>query len=139
MKNSNTYLSIRYDYTNPITNENETEWFSPLHSGVQDSVEFEKIYKAKTFCSFNDLEKLRSLNLIKGGTENNAIIYNDNGILNPLMLEYRDKNFVKHKLLDFIGDISQLSANITGYIHVMNSGHTLNHIFCKKYIEAFNE
>lgn len=137
-------LSIRYDWYNPMKNKIDVAWYSPLHSGFSDELEFTTIYKAKTFCSYDDIEKLRSMGLIKGGTENNAVVYNKEGVMNKEALQYNHQykmtsDFAYHKLIDFIGDIAQLSTNIHGHFHVMNSGHALNNEFCKAYLASILE
>lgn len=134
-------LSIIYDWYNPITEELNVAWYNPSYSNVSDSTEFTNFYKAKTFCSYDDIEKLRSMGLIKGGTENNAVVYDKTGVLNKDALRYNHQfkmtsDFVYHKIIDFIGDISQLSTNIHGHFHVMNSGHSLNNEFCRAYLNS---
>ena len=62
------------------------------------------IYNSRTFCLYEDIEKLRNLNLGKGGSLENAIVVKGNEILNDEKL--RNKNeFVNHKILDCLGDL----------------------------------
>jgi UDP-3-O-[3-hydroxymyristoyl] N-acetylglucosamine deacetylase len=63
--------------------------------------------------------------LVKGGSIDNAIVIDDKGILNEDGLRYEDE-FVKHKILDAIGDIYLLGANLIGAFHGHKSGHALN-------------
>lgn len=100
--------------------------------------DFKEIYKAKTFGKFEDLEKLRSMGLIKGGTEENAIVYSESGeVLNPGVLNNR-LDFVHHKALDFIGDIYALGL-VHGHFVVKNSGHTSNNAFCREFLKREGE
>ena len=92
-----------------------------------------EISRARTFGFMRDLEYLRSRNLALGGTMDNAIVLDDHRILNEDGLRYEDE-FVKHKILDAIGDLyllgRSLIAEFTGY----KSGHALNNRLLRKLI-----
>ena len=62
------------------------------------------IYNSRTFCLFEDIEKLKELGLAKGGTIDNAIVVKDNQVLNQNGLR-NQKEFVNHKILDCMGDL----------------------------------
>ncbi len=96
---------------------------------------FEKeISHARTFGFIQDLELLKKFSLGKGGSLDNAIIIDKDRILNDSGLRYPDE-FVRHKLLDSLGDFSLLGMPIQGHIVTHKSGHTLNHLFIKKFLE----
>ena len=96
---------------------------------------FEKdISHARTFGFIQDLELLRKFSLGKGGSLDNAIIIDKDRILNKEGLRYPDE-FVRHKLLDSLGDFSLLGMPIQGHIITHKSGHTLNHLFIKTFLE----
>ena len=83
-----------------------------------------EISKARTFTFLNVVNDLRKKGLIKGGSLDNAIVLDENGIYNgELRME---KECVKHKILDFIGDIFLLGKPIKGRIIAYKSGHTLD-------------
>ena len=63
--------------------------------------------------------------LIKGGSLNNAILLDETGIVNEEELRYPDE-FVRHKVLDLLGDFSLAGAPITGKIYAEKSGHSMN-------------
>ena len=90
-----------------------------------------EVARARTFGFLKDVEKLRSLGLARGGSLSNAIVVDEFSILNPEGLRYPDE-FVRHKLLDTLGDISLLGCPVLGHLTVFKSGHALNHALVKK-------
>jgi UDP-3-O-[3-hydroxymyristoyl] N-acetylglucosamine deacetylase len=84
-----------------------------------------EVARARTFGFMRDIEALRRHNLALGGTLDNAIVLDDDGILNEDGLRYRDE-FVKHKILDAIGDLYLLGHGIIGEFSGYKSGHGLN-------------
>ena len=84
-----------------------------------------EISRARTFGFVKDLEYLRSRNLALGGTLENAIVLDDYRILNTDGLRYEDE-FVKHKILDAIGDLYLIGGPILGEFIGYKSGHGLN-------------
>jgi UDP-3-O-[3-hydroxymyristoyl] N-acetylglucosamine deacetylase len=84
-----------------------------------------EISRARTFGFMRDIEMLRSHNLGLGGSMDNAIVLDDYRVLNQEGLRY-EAEFVRHKLLDAIGDIYQLGHPIIGEYHGYKSGHYLN-------------
>ncbi len=94
----------------------------------------EEIAKARTFGFLKEVQYLRSIGLALGGSLENAIVLDDKGILND-SLRFPDE-FVRHKILDAIGDMSLLGANFIGEYKAYASGHHLNHLLTLK---ALNE
>jgi UDP-3-O-[3-hydroxymyristoyl] N-acetylglucosamine deacetylase len=84
-----------------------------------------EIARARTFGFMRDLESLRSRNLALGGTLDNAIVLDDAGVMNEDGLRYEDE-FVKHKILDAIGDLYLLGHSLIGAFSGHKSGHGLN-------------
>ncbi len=84
-----------------------------------------EISRARTFGFMRDLETLRAHNLALGGTLDNAIVLDDVGVLNEDGLRYEDE-FVKHKILDAIGDLYLLGRSLIGQFSGHKSGHGLN-------------
>jgi len=84
-----------------------------------------EVSRARTFGFMRDLEFLRSRNLALGGTLDNAIVLDDYRILNEDGLRYEDE-FVKHKILDAIGDLYLLGHSLIGEFSGYKSGHGLN-------------
>jgi UDP-3-O-[3-hydroxymyristoyl] N-acetylglucosamine deacetylase len=84
-----------------------------------------EVSRARTFGFMRDIESLRSRNLALGGNMDNAIVLDDTRILNEDGLRYEDE-FVKHKILDAIGDLYLLGHSLIGEFSGFKSGHALN-------------
>src|SRR5579863_9721562 len=84
-----------------------------------------EISRARTFGFMRDLEMMRSRNLALGGNLDNAIVLDDFRVLNEDGLRYEDE-FVKHKILDAIGDLYLLGHSLIGEFSGYKSGHALN-------------
>jgi len=84
-----------------------------------------EIARARTFGFMRDIEYLRQRNLALGGSMDNAVVLDDFRVLNPNGLRYNDE-FVKHKVLDAIGDLYLLGRNVIGAFTGFKSGHELN-------------
>lgn len=96
--------------------------------------EFTKeICHARTFGFIKDLHYLKMFNLGRGGSLDNAIVIDNDKILNETGLRYPDE-FVRHKLLDCLGDFALLGMPIMGHIKTHKSGHDLNHRFIRKFL-----
>ena len=92
---------------------------------------FFQVAKARTFGFLKDVEYLRKNGLALGGSLENAVVLDDNGVLNEEGLRYADE-FVRHKVLDFIGDMGMASLPLEGRFDVYCSGHHLNNEFLRK-------
>ena len=90
-----------------------------------------EIYDSRTFCLFEDIEKLKKMNLGKGGSLDNAIVIKDDKILNEYGL--RNKlEFVNHKILDCMGDLFLSGYKIIGSIKCSQGGHKLTNQLLRK-------
>lgn len=96
--------------------------------------DYKKIYLARTFCLQQDLEKIFAMGLAKGGSLENAIVVSGNKILNQGGLRYKDE-FVRHKVLDCIGDLYLSEHQILGEVTTSGGGHELNLMLLKKIFE----
>jgi len=113
-------------YKNPLIRTRRKEF--KLSSG-----NLEQIYNSKTFCLYEDIDKIKSQGLAKGGSLENAIVVKDNKILNDDGLRYRDE-FVNHKILDCIGDLMLTGYRIFGHIKTSQGGHQLTNILLIKFL-----
>lgn len=86
----------------------------------------EQIAKARTFGFLKDVQMLRSKNLALGGSLDNAVVVDDNRILNPEGLRFENE-FVRHKILDAIGDLALLGMPMIGKYTAYAGSHELNH------------
>ena len=123
----------RFDPFNGYKLKFEIEFDHPAFSDHTKSKEInistnafvKEISRARTFGFMRDIEMLRDNNLAMGGSMDNAIVLDDYRVLNQDGLRYEDE-FVKHKILDAIGDIFQLGHPIIGSFYGYKSGHALN-------------
>lgn len=91
---------------------------------------FNEIAKARTFGFLHEVEYLRSKGLALGGSLDNAIVLDKYTVLNPDGLRYQDE-FVRHKILDFVGDMAMLGIPLQGHFIVNCSGHAINNEFLR--------
>jgi UDP-3-O-[3-hydroxymyristoyl] N-acetylglucosamine deacetylase len=85
------------------------------------------IASARTFGFYEDVDALRRAGLALGGSLDNAIVIRDGRVMNPGGLRFADE-FVRHKILDCIGDLYLAGAPILGRVHGVRSGHALHHL-----------
>jgi UDP-3-O-[3-hydroxymyristoyl] N-acetylglucosamine deacetylase len=98
---------------------------------TEDSFENE-ICRARTFGFLHELELMKFYGLAKGGSLDNAVVLDQNGVVNDEGLRYADE-FVRHKILDCIGDFSLIGLPILGHVELFKSGHHFNHEFLKEF------
>ncbi|MDD4856490.1 MAG: bifunctional UDP-3-O-[3-hydroxymyristoyl] N-acetylglucosamine deacetylase/3-hydroxyacyl-ACP dehydratase [Candidatus Krumholzibacteria bacterium] len=117
-------LSFTIDYKNP-------------HIGIQyasfdvtPELFVSEIAPARTFVLWSDVELLKSQGLIKGGSLDNAIAVDAKGIVNNVSLRFANE-FVRHKILDLVGDLTLVGAPIEGHIIAIRSGHRFNLKFAR--------
>jgi UDP-3-O-[3-hydroxymyristoyl] N-acetylglucosamine deacetylase len=89
------------------------------------------IYNSRTFCLYEDIEKLKNMNLAKGGSLENAIVVKDEKILNKEGLR-NEKEFVNHKILDCMGDLYLSGFKIIGKLVCSQGGHKLTNQLLRK-------
>lgn len=100
---------------------------------VSDTAFEKEVCSARTFGFLEEVEYLKRFGLAQGGSLENAVVLDNTGILNLEGLRFGDE-FVRHKLLDCIGDLSLLGMPIMGHIVVEKSGHAFNHEFLKRFL-----
>ena len=93
------------------------------------------ISRARTFGFAHEIDYLRSVGLAKGGSLENAVVVDDTEILNEDGLRIRDE-FVKHKMLDAIGDLYLLGYSLIGKFTAVKSGHALNNRLLRKLLDS---
>jgi len=94
----------------------------------------ENISKARTFGFLHEVQYLRSIGLAQGGSLENAIVLDDQKIINPEGLRFDDE-FVRHKILDAIGDMSLLGYTMIGEYNAHAGSHHLNHLLTKELLK----
>ena len=111
-------------------NLNYTEW---TLDSFNENVYRELISNSRTFGFKEDVDILLEKGLIKGGSLNNAILLDEKGIINEEELRYPDE-FVRHKILDFIGDMFLLGKKAEGHFEIFCGGHNLTQELLKTLI-----
>lgn len=94
----------------------------------------EEVSHARTFGFLRDIEYLRANNLALGGSLDNAIVVDDHGIVNAEGLRFADE-FVRHKMLDAIGDLYLVGHSVIGRFEGHKSGHALNNLLLRALLE----
>jgi len=117
-------VTFQADYNNQIIGRKS---FTYIPESKQD---FEGISSARTYCFLEEVEYLRSKGLAKGGSLENAVVFDNECVLNPEGLRFEDEP-VRHKALDLIGDLYLLGYPIIGEIFSFKGGHKLNAEFVK--------
>ncbi len=84
-----------------------------------------ELAQARTFCFFEELEQLYKNGLIKGGSLENAVVIRDDAVLTTEPLRYPEE-FVRHKMLDIVGDLSLLGRPLLGHVVAIRPSHTAN-------------
>jgi UDP-3-O-[3-hydroxymyristoyl] N-acetylglucosamine deacetylase len=107
------------DFTHPMIG------VQSLSVELSDGAFSRDIAAARTFGFEQEIETLRKANLIRGGSLDNAIVLTKEGMLNQTGLRFRDE-FVRHKILDIIGDLALLGMPILGKVTAERSGHILH-------------
>ena len=102
---------------------------------VSSSVFRRDLAPARTFGFLRDVETLKAAGLALGGSLENAIVVDDERILNPEGLRFQDE-FVRHKILDAIGDLSLIGYPILGHVRAFKAGHDINHQLVEKLLDT---
>jgi UDP-3-O-[3-hydroxymyristoyl] N-acetylglucosamine deacetylase/3-hydroxyacyl-[acyl-carrier-protein] dehydratase len=93
---------------------------------------------ARTFCFYEEIEYLIKNGLIKGGSLENAIVIRDDAVLTTEPLRYPEE-FVRHKMLDIVGDLSLLGRPIHGHLIAVKPSHTANCEFVRQMVAQMNK
>ena len=102
----------------------------------KNTINFEKdnlneVSSSRTFCLHEDIEKIKKVGLAKGGSLDNAVVVDDNNVLNSGGLR-NEKEFVNHKILDLVGDFILSGYRIIGKVICYQGGHELTNMFLRK-------
>lgn len=114
-------LDLQIDFDHPAMDRDKQHFAMPF-TGENFASE---LSRARTFCFMRDVEFMHSHNLALGGSLDNAVVLDDHRVINPDGLRYENE-FVKHKLLDAIGDLYMDGRSILGNFKAYKTGHDLN-------------
>jgi len=119
-------IDFTLDYSHCPTIGKDNMAFSLSSTAYEDEIAF-----ARTFGLSKEIEQIRNMGLAKGGSLKNVLIATDEGIMNPEGLRIKGE-FVRHKVLDAIGDMYLAGYGIEGQIIASKSGHRLNNLLLKE-------
>lgn len=111
-------LSFNIAFDNPLLASQTTGFHPDFNSFERD------IAPARTFCLFEEIEKMQSMGLARGGSLENAVVVRGSEVLNPEGLRFDDES-VRHKALDAMGDLFTAGHRIIGHYHGERAGHGL--------------
>ena len=118
-------ISYTIDFKHPLISDQS------LRVELSERAFHKEIARARTFGFKRDVERMHLAGLALGGSLENAVVVDDFHILNPEGLRYPDE-FVRHKILDAVGDLSLIGMPILGHFSAHKSGHSLNHALVRK-------
>ncbi|MHB8418986.1 MAG: UDP-3-O-acyl-N-acetylglucosamine deacetylase [Myxococcales bacterium] len=118
-------VTCTVDFDHPLISDQK------LELQMSDKVFYREISRARTFGFLRDVEGLKRMGLALGGSLENAIVVDDFNILNPEGLRYSDE-FVRHKVLDIVGDLALCGMPVIGHFTSVKSGHALNQRLLKR-------
>ena len=93
------------------------------------------VEESRTFCLYDDIQKIKKMGLAKGGNLENAVVVNEEKVINKNGLR-NDKEFVNHKILDLAGDFLLSGFRILGKVYCHQGGHQLSNLFLHKLIKS---
>ena len=124
--NSSLEVSFQLNYENKIIGkQNNTIDFQ--------SDNLNEVSSSRTFCLFEDIEKIKKFGLAKGGSLENAVVVDNDKVLNEGGLR-NNKEFVNHKILDLAGDFLLSGHRIIGKVFCHQGGHELTNLFLRKFL-----
>ena len=123
------HLDLQIDFNHPAMDK-EKQHFAMNFTGEAFAHD---VSRARTFCFMRDVEFMHSHNLALGGSLENAVVLDDHRVINPEGLRYEDE-FVKHKLLDAIGDLYIDGHSILGNFKAYKTGHDLNNRLLRAFL-----
>jgi len=97
--------------------------------------DLKEVTESRTFCLYEDVEKIKKFGLAKGGSLDNAVVVDENKVLNKEGLR-NDKEFVNHKILDLAGDFLLSGFRIIGKVTCYHGGHELTNMFLRKLFDT---
>ena len=122
-------FGVRYviDFPHPLVGRQEFTW------NFSESAFAGEIAKARTFGFLKDVQKLKRMGMARGGSLDNAIVFDDHGLLNRDGFRYADE-CVRHKILDFLGDLALVGMPLVGHFEAYKAGHALHNRFLRQLI-----
>jgi len=124
-----TSISYFIDFNHPMLREQSLQYEPSEEAFLRE------VSDARTFGFLSDVKTLQANGLAKGASLDNAVALNEDSVVNKSGLRYKDE-FVRHKILDLIGDLSLVGMPIIGHIVAHKSGHGLNALMASKLLNS---
>jgi UDP-3-O-[3-hydroxymyristoyl] N-acetylglucosamine deacetylase len=121
-------ISYEIDFAHPVVGRQE------ITVAIRPEDYAARIAPARTFGFARDVEAMRARGLARGGSLHNAIVLDDTGVASG-PLRFRDE-FVRHKVLDLVGDLALLGRPLQGHVHAVKAGHALHIEFARALASA---
>jgi len=131
MPSNRLVLKYKIDFDHPTIGK------QAFHFDFEHETFLRKIAPARTFGFMRDVEKMRAAGLARGGSVENCIVLDERGVVNG-PLRFKDE-FVRHKILDLVGDLALIGRPIVGEITAHRAGHALHSRFVEKVLRAATE
>jgi len=122
-------VSCFIDFDHPMVREQSLSYVSNEENFIRE------VADARTFGFLKDVEALKARGLAKGGSLENAIVLDADNVVNREGLRYHDE-FVRHKILDVIGDLALAGMPVIGHVVAHKSGHALNALMVQKLLQS---
>jgi UDP-3-O-[3-hydroxymyristoyl] N-acetylglucosamine deacetylase len=122
-------ISYFLDFNHPLLKEQS------LNYRISEENFIREVSAARTFGFLSDVRMLQANGLAKGGSLENAVVLGPETVLNPEGLRYHDE-FVRHKIMDIIGDLSLVGMPVIGHVVAHKSGHGLNAVMVSKLLQS---
>jgi UDP-3-O-[3-hydroxymyristoyl] N-acetylglucosamine deacetylase len=129
--NSSFEVDFQLDYKNKIIGK-QKNIVNFLHDDL------ENVSNSRTFCLYEDIEKIKKIGLAKGGSLDNAIVVASDKVMNDGGLR-NEKEFVNHKILDLVGDFVLSGYRVLGKVNCYQGGHELTNKFLRKLLVSNNK
>jgi UDP-3-O-[3-hydroxymyristoyl] N-acetylglucosamine deacetylase len=126
--NLNLEVNFQLNYSNKIIGKQKNN-INFSNDNLED------VYVSRTFCLYKDIEEIKKIGLAKGGSLENAIVVDEEKVINENGLR-NAKEFVNHKILDLVGDFLLSGYRILGKVDCYQGGHQLSNMFLKKLLST---
>jgi UDP-3-O-[3-hydroxymyristoyl] N-acetylglucosamine deacetylase len=124
-------VNVEIDFDHPALRKHRQS----MTMDFSTSTFLKEISRARTFGFLKDLETSRKLDRALGGSLDNAIVMDDYRVLNEDGLRFRDE-FVRHKVLDVLGDLYLLGSSLIGEFTGFKTGHKMNNLLLRRLLEC---
>jgi len=123
------HLTVSIDFPHPAIGAQK------IDLEINEQTFARELARARTFGFLKDVEAMKAAGLARGGSLDNCIVLDDKGVVNPDGLRYKDE-FVRHKVLDALGDLVTLEMPLMGHVVLHKAGHDIMNKLIKKIVSS---